>query len=190
MKLSVVIPIHDMKGGAEFLWRSVNALTEQTFKDFEIIIVKDGKMAENTNSGIKRAHGELIKILYLDDMLSHKDALKEIVEAMDANPDRHWLITGVDNNPYPYYTDDIETGNNKLGSPSALTIRNKKPLLFDENMSWLLDVVLYKRMYKKYGDPIILDGVHVILGIGDHQMTHILTDEDKLKEANYLKTIC
>ena len=183
-KLSIVIPIHNMKGGSEFLWRSINMLAEQSFKDFEIVITKDGKMAENTNSGIKQARGEFIKILYLDDMLAHKDALKEIVEAIDGN---HWLINGCDTNPYPYYTDDIETGNNKLGSPSCLTIRNNDLIFFDEKMSWLLDCQYYKQMYEKYGEPVILDGIHVNMGIGEHQVTNIMSLEEKEAEAVYLK---
>lgn len=181
-KLSIVIPIHDMDGGAKFLWRSINMLAEQTFQDFEIIITKQGKMAENTNAGIKKARGELLKILYLDDTLAHHNALKEIVEAFKGQ----WLITGCDTNEYPYYTDDIETGNNKLGSPSCLTIKNDNPLLFDENMSWLLDCDYYKRMYELYGEPVILDGVHVNMGVGVHQMTHILTPEDKMREGDYM----
>ncbi len=182
-KLSIVIPISNMKGGAEFLWKSINALMEQTFQDFEIVITKEGTMPQNTNAGIKRARGELIKILYLDDHLAHKDALKDIVDAFNG----HWLINGVDNNPKPYWTPDIETGNNKLGSPSALTILNKNPMLFDENMTWLLDCDFYRRMLDKYGPPVILSGVHVNIGVGDHQMTHIMGDEVKKKEEEYMK---
>ncbi len=181
-KISLIIPIHDMKGGAEFLWSSVNAIMEQSFKDYEIIIVKDGLMAANTNSGIKRARGELIKILYLDDQLAHKDALKEIVESFKG----HWLVSATNDNPNPHYTHDIHTGNNKLGSPSALTILNDNPLLFDEKMSWLLDCDYYRRMYEKYGEPTILNKVNVIIGKGDHQVTHLMSDEDKWKEEDYM----
>lgn len=184
-KLSIIIPIHDMKGGAEFLWRSINALTEQTFQDFEIIITKQGKMAENTNAGIDRARGELIKILYLDDYLASENSLQEIVD--NFTDDVEWLITGTDTNPKPYYTPDIETGNNKLGSPSALTIRNNNALRFDEKMDWLLDCDFYAEMYLRFREPKILSGVHVIMGVGDHQMTHILTDEEKLSEVEYMK---
>lgn len=182
--MSIVIPIHDMQGGADFLWRSINALTEQTYQDFEIIITKQGRMATNTNAGIKRAKGELVKILYLDDCLAHENALQDIVDAF--TDDVQWLITGTNNNPNPYWTDDIETGNNKLGSPSALTMRNPQ-LLFDESMDWLLDCDYYKRMYKEYGEPTILSGVHVLIGEGDHQMTHLLTNEQKESELTYLK---
>lgn len=180
-KLSIVIPIHDMQGGAEFLWRSINALTEQTFQDFEIIITKQGKMAENSNAGIKKARGEYIKILYLDDCLSHPKALEEMIKS-----DGNWLICGTNNNPNPYWTDDIETGNNRLGSPSALMMKNDDPLLFDENLSWLLDCDLYKRMYKRYGAPDLLWGDHVTIGEHPGQMTHLLSTEVKLAEHEYL----
>jgi len=179
-KLSIVIPIHDMKNGAFFLWRAVNSVMEQSFKDYEIIIVKEGKMAENTNAGIKKAKGQLIKILYLDDYLAHPNALQEIVDNFEFMDE--WMITGADTNPNPYWTDDIETGNNRLGSPSALTIRNGIGELFDERMSWLLDCDLYRRLYDKYGPPKILDTIGVCIGTGDHQMTNILTDEEKLLE--------
>src|SRR3990167_4224394 len=79
-KVSIIIPIHDMKNGAFFLWRAINSIMEQTFKDYEIIITKEGKMAENTNAGIEKARGELIKILYLDDYFTDKLALEEMVK--------------------------------------------------------------------------------------------------------------
>lgn len=183
--LSIIIPIHNMQDGDKFLWRSVNRLSEQTFKDFELIITKEGKMAENTNAGIKKARGDLIKILYLDDWLADTKSLQRIVDNFKEND--HWMITGVDDNPSPYWTHDIETGNNKLGSPSALTIRNDdKPLLFDETLSWLLDCDYYRRLYNRYGKPRILPGTHVFMGKGEHQMTHQLSDNEKLREHIYL----
>lgn len=187
-KLSIVIPIHEMKGGAEFLWRNINSLMEQTFKDFEIIITREGKMAENTNAGIKRARGKIIKILYLDDYLAHKNVLQDIVDAFDIF-EGQWLIQATDNNEHPRYTENIETGNNKLGSPSALAFINRfeTNLLFDEKMSWLLDCDFYKRYYEKHGLPIILDKEPgVILGVGDHQVTHLLTIEEKQLEHDYM----
>lgn len=184
-KVSIVVPIHDMKDGDKFLWRLVNSLTAQTFKDWELIITKEGKMAENTNAGIKRARGEYVKILYLDDYFSHNDALREMVFTFEKTT-ADWLICGTNDNLNPVWTDDIETGNNKLGSPSALMFRNKfeKNILFDETMSWLLDCDLYRRME---GDLATLTGNHITIGKGDHQMTHILTNEEKLAEHNYMK---
>jgi len=180
-KVSVVVPIHDMKNGEFFLWRLVNSLTAQTFKDWELIITKEGKMAENTNAGIKRARGEFIKIMYLDDYFNYNGTLLEIVNEFDNGAE--WVICSTNDNYEPYWTDDIETGNNKLGSPSALTIKNEAPLLFDERMSWLLDCDYYKRMFEKHGEPRILNREPYIgMGKGEHQMTHILTDQEKLAE--------
>lgn len=188
-KASIVVPIHDMKDGDKFLWRLVNSLTEQTFKDWELIITKDGKMAENTNAGIKLAKGELIKILYLDDYFSHPTALEDMVWVFMSS-EKDWLICGTNDNNNPKWTDDIGSGNNKLGSPSALMLRNRfsgnQIFMFDETMSWLLDCDLYKRLGKYFGTPYILEGNHITIGKGDHQMTHILTDEQKLAEHEYI----
>ncbi len=183
-KVSICVPIHDMKDGDKFLWRLVNSLTLQTFKDWELIVTKDGKMAENTNAGIKRARGEYIKILYLDDYFTGKDSLDIMVNGMTSD----WLIAGTEDNPNPYWTDDIATGNNKLGSPSALMIKRENVLSgFDERMSWLLDCDYYARLYRMFGPPMILNGNLITLGKHDGQMTHILTDEEKLKEFELMR---
>lgn len=189
-RISIAIPVYDgMKNGDVFLKRALQSIKEQTFTDYEVVVTKDGKMAENTNSAINQCKGDIIKVLYQDDYLAHKDALQDIVNVFDTWNDGTdmWLITGTDTNPHPVWTDDIETGNNKLGSPSALSFRRQMDLRFDERMSWLLDVKLYMKMYKKYGLPVILDSIGVNIGQGPHQMTHILTDEEKLSEYKYLQ---
>lgn len=174
-----------MKNKDFFLERALNSIRSQTFQDYEIVITEDGKMAENTNSAIQKAEGTLIKILYMDDWLAHDQALQDIWDNFEFTDE--WLITGADTNPHPYWTDDIEKGNNKLGSPSSLTMRRSSAMLFDERMSWLLDCDLYRRMYDKYGEPKILDSVGVNIGVGDHQMTYILTEEEKLSEHKLIK---
>lgn len=184
-KVTIVIPIHDMKNGAFFLWRALSSIREQTFQDYEIVITDKGRMAENTNAGINQAQGKLVKILYMDDFLAHPNALQDIVDAFEFTDE--WLITGADTNPSPYWTDDILKGNNHLGSPSALTMRKSTALFFDERMSWLLDCDLYYRLYQEYGEPKILKSIGVKIGTGDHQMTNILTDEEKLAEHNMIK---
>ena len=183
MKISICVPIHDMDNAAFFLRRLMQSLEIQTFTDYEIVITKEGRMAENTNAAIEKSRGELVKILYMDDFLFHKDALKEMVENFGQSS---WMMAGADNNPSPVWTDDILTGNNKLGSPSALMMRKDRALYFDENLSWLLDVDLYSRLYKEHGPPRILEGRHIGIGVHPGQMTNILTDEEKLGEHHYL----
>lgn len=200
-KISIVIPYHDMENAEFFLKRNIDSIMSQTFKDYEIVLTKDGKMAENTNSGIKRARGELIKILYLDDYLAHPNVLKHIITRFDIFKEAEWGISSASDNIYPEWTDDIETGNNTLGSPSALIFRNhfEENLLFDERLSWLLDCDYYKRLQSKYGVyPTLLGSakgllpeneaeIQIIIGKGEHQMTHILTDEQKLAEHDYMR---
>ncbi len=48
-----------MLNGEFFLWRAVNSVMEQTFKDYEIVIVREGTMPVNTNAGIKKATGRV-----------------------------------------------------------------------------------------------------------------------------------
>ena len=182
--VSIAIPYYaKMKNAQVFMDRLLASIRSQTFQDYEIVITDKGGMAENTNNAIKASNGELIKIMYQDDYFIDKYALKRIVDAFKGQ----WLICGANNNPHPYWTDDIHTGNNKLGSPSALTIRNDKPLLFDENLGWLLDCDYYRRMYDKYGEPTILDEVNIKIGIHKGQATNTMGEEVKLKEHKYMK---
>lgn len=187
MRVSICIPYHDMQNGAFFLKRAIDSITSQTYKDYEIVLTKDGKMAENTNSAIKRAKGDLIKILYVDDYLAHENALQAIVDAFTG----HWLVTGCEHDDgtrgrlhFPKYSETY----NAIGSPSVLTFQNGLDMYFDEKMSWFLDFDFYNRMHKKFGEPTILNDINVVIGIHDGQTTNILTDEEKQKEEDYLKT--
>jgi glycosyltransferase involved in cell wall biosynthesis len=182
--ISIVIPYYSKMVNAEFfLKRVIDSIMMQTYKDYEIVITEEGSATENTNAGIQKAKGDLIKILHQDDYFAHPNALQDIVENFKGT----WLITGTEGNEFPYYTADIRTGNNKLGSPSALTIINDKPLLFREDLKWLFDCEYYERLYERYGEPEILDGVNVIIGLHDDQATRLLTDDEKQAEVNLMK---
>lgn len=189
MRISVCIPIHNMDHADFFLRRIMESLEKQTFRDFEIVITKEGKMAINTNACIQKAKGDIIKLLYMDDYLAHEDSLQVIADEFTGG----WLATGClhDNgtaigSPHFASNNGIASGINTIGSPSVVAFENKDPLLFDESMSWLLDVDYYKRLGERYGPPKISDDLNVIIGVHGGQMTHILTDEQKLAEQNYL----
>lgn len=212
--LSVVIPTSDMENKDFFFTRCLDSLWNQSYQDFEIVVTDNSDddvimniciaydgwieyyknpnkgMAKNTNEGIRRAKGELIKILYMDDYLAHENSLKKILTHFEGN----WLVTGCLHDdgfelfkPHtPRYSEDIHKGNNTIGSPSVLTIRNHNPLLFDEEMTWLLDCDYYKRMYDLYGEPTILKDKNVIMGLHTGQATHTMGQERKLQEFNYI----
>ena len=189
-KISVIIPIHWMKNWQFFLTRCLESIEKQTFTDYEIIITKRGRMAENTNDGILKAKGEIIKILYMDDYLAHPDTLKNLAENFKGG----WLATGCVHDwgdgklkaPHFATLDGIFKNSNTIGSPSVVAIENKDPLLFDENMGWVLDLDYYNRLFERYGEPTILDSYDVVMGCGNHQVTNIMSQEEKELEEKYL----
>lgn len=211
----MAIPTHEMPHGGYFLKRCLDSLWNQSFQDFEIVVTDNSDndvikeictfygniryfrnprkgMAQNTNEAIKRSEGELIKILYMDDFLSHDRALVKIVN----NFEGEWLITActhiqagnnfTQNIHHAQWSSEIFEGKNTIGSPSVLTIKNNSPIFFDESMTWMLDVDYYSRMYKKHGEPTILNDINVVIGLHSGQMTNLLSDELKNKEQIYL----
>ena len=189
-KLSIAIPIHDMDHADSFLGRLMRSLEMQTFRDFEIVITKNGKMAENTNAAIKKCKGEIIKIMYMDDYFANPHSLENLVKNFKGG----WLAAGCvhdagDGNPVnphlPSY-DGIPSDANTIGSPSVVAFENKDPLLFDETMGWLLDVDYYQNLHKRYGNPTILNDLDIVIGTGEHQMTYKLSHEEKFYEQQYL----
>lgn len=189
-KVSICVPTHDMENGEFFLERLTDSLDKQTFRDFELIITKEGKMARNTNAAIKKARGEIIKILYMDDFLYDKNALQHLVDGFSGG----WAASGcvhdnganISNPHFPKWNDEVKNGNNTIGSPSVVAFANDTPLLFDENLSWLLDCELYGRLYARYGEPTIINYLDIGIGIGDHQTTHTMSDIQKQAEFTYI----
>lgn len=197
-KVSICIPYHQTPRTAFFLGRLLRSIEEQTFTDYEIILTAEGKMAENTNAAMRKAKGELIKILYMDDYFAHPTALRHIVQ--NFKKDTQWLVSGclhqhVDGYHYedphsphtPQWTEDLVKGNNRLGSPSVVTLRNEGHLEFDETLSYLLDCDLYQRYYDTYGPPTLIDDLDIVIGIGSHQMSHTMPQEEKLQEFDYME---
>ena len=185
--ISIAIPVYpQMKNGDVLLKRCIDSILKQTYKNYEIVITTSGSMAENTNKALKASKGDLIKILYQDDYLAHEDALKSIVEAFRG----YWLVTGCEHDDglsvgRPHYP-IFDENENHIGSPSVLTIKNGLDMYFDENLGWLLDLDLYKRLYAKFGEPDILDEMNVVIGIGGHQATNTMGEEVKQNERIYL----
>lgn len=178
--ISICIPYYPMKNHAFFLKRCIDSIVSQTYTDYEIVITQEGKSAENTNRAIEKARGEFIKILHMDDYFSHDHSLQNIVDSM--TEDVIWLATGCSNNLIPHWTGDIHLGNNKIGAPSVITLRKGKHEWFDESMEWLFDCDFYKKMEIKYGQPSLMQGDNVTIQEGDHQATHLLSNEKKQDE--------
>jgi glycosyltransferase involved in cell wall biosynthesis len=168
-----------------------NKLTIHYFRNPDIM----RGMSTNVNNAIKNATGELIKILFLDDYLLDENSLAEIVNAFDLKKDK-WLVSGYHHTEdgvnfseprYAYYNDNVYLGENTIGSPSAITLKNENPLFFDVRLKWFMDCDYYKRVADKYGPPKVLNKLTVTIRKGKHQVTtNEITDELAKAEHNYL----
>lgn len=214
--ISIVIPVYDMDNGRYFLERNLTSIAAQTFKNYEIVISDDGNlkdviaeivsklkigcvyvvnprtpgMANNTNNAIDNTTGKLIKILFQDDYFHNTESLSEIIKHF--TPTCSWLATGCThsldgintfNDHRPYYSDSENT----IGSPSVITFKREVKQRFDSNFQWVLDLDWYKQLYQEYGKPKIYDQPNVVIGVGLHQETNKLSDQQKAKEHQLLK---
>lgn len=189
-KISIIVPTADVIG-KKFLQRCLNSIESQTYKNYEIIVTEEGKVGHNLNVGIKKATGDIIKILCHDDYFNGPLALEEISHAWKGG----WLVSGCihdqgDGNlivtHYPGWNDHIHRGFNTIGGLSVLAFENKDPLLFTEGLDWVVDVDFYKRAFQRYGLPRFLVTANVVIGYGPHQTSFKLTKEQQQKEQELM----
>lgn len=191
-KVSIAIPIHDIPKTAFYLSRVLKSISEQTFKDYEIVITKEGEFARNHNTAIIRSKGEIVQMMQMDDYFAHPDALQNIVDGFKNGV--IWQITACLHNhdgnigsPHePLWTEDIYTGNNRLGSVTTLSFRRESSLLFEEPLQWVVDVDLYYRLYLKYGKPYLNVDKGVIIDVRYDRLTHTIPPVIKKQEIDYL----
>lgn len=190
--ISLCIPYHDTPNTALYLSRLLLSIGEQTYKDYEIVLTKEGPFAKNHNAAILKSKGDIVQMLQMDDYLAHPDALQNIVDGF--NSGKEWQITACLHNingelGYPHlpeWTEDIYTGNNRLGSVSTLSFRRDKALLFEEPLTWVVDCDLYYRLYKEYGLPNILESQNVVITERPDRLSNTLSQELKADEVKYL----
>lgn len=205
-KISICIPYHNTEGTAGYLARALASIEIQTYKNYEIVLTNEGTFANNHNAAIQKATGEIVQMLQMDDSFAHEHALQSIVDRMYPfhgggsgggqwyGPDPVWAISaclhnveGEIGNPHlPQWTDDIWTGNNRLGSVSTLAFRRDKALLFEHPLTWLVDCDLYYRLFLRYGNPTIIEDYNLIIDTRPSRLSSTLSDKLKAEEVDYL----
>jgi len=136
---------------------------------------------ENTNNAMKYCDGEYIKILHQDDFFVNDFALEKIVKCLD-DSEKKWLVSGF-NHTYdgknffwekiPEYPDNILIGNNLIGAPTNVTIRNDSKIDFDidPRIAMGIDVEWYHRLRMKYGMPFFINDILVTSRIRDDRIS-------------------
>ncbi len=104
-KFSIIVPVYNVE---KYIEKCLNSIFNQSFKDYEVIVVNDGTkdnsmdivnkfdvkvinqknqgLSEARNSGVKAAHGDYLVFIDSDDYIE-KDLLKNINKSLENNPD-------------------------------------------------------------------------------------------------------
>jgi len=194
MKISIVVPYHQIPETAYFISRLTKSLSEQSHKDYELILLQKGRMGETYNEGIKQAKGDVIKLMGMDDYFAHKDALKEISDIFReekvywvASSCEHDVAGKIGHKHTPQWNDKLFEGYNTVGGFATISIRNKDIPKINEGLDWCVDIDWYWRIMLQHGRPHLIEKTNVIIGVGPHQVTSKLSKEQKEREYKYTK---
>ncbi|WP_293577416.1 glycosyltransferase family 2 protein [Phaeobacter sp.] len=147
----------------------------------------------NVNHAIAAARGTILKILFQDDLLIGNNALEIIHDAMSAGA--AWSLCGsgvtrdgqeVTRPMVPRLTDRLHFGKNTVSSPSVLAMRRDAAMAFDEELIWLMDVDLYKRLWDRHGAPAIVADTVVANRLHDGQVSASVRKSLRQKELRYV----
>jgi glycosyltransferase involved in cell wall biosynthesis len=180
---------------------TIKDVCDRWSENLSIIYIRNeigrGIISPNINVAMKNATGKWIKILFQDDFLYDEKSLEFQYDFIEKNPELTWLVsTFVHSNDghsfyryhIPRWHNLIWTGDNTMGCPSGITLKNKDLIFFDEGLNWLMDCDYYTKMSKKFGPPQILPAVTMVNRTWGERLTDTTTQELKDKEFQMLKT--
>lgn len=219
-RFSICIPTWEQHGvGLKHLQELKASIDKQTFTDYEIIVsdhsqtndIRDfcsnngiryfryrrdlGNSSSNLNNAIRWADGEIIKVMFQDDLMYSENGLK-ILDRVFREENTEWVVTGCNHTNdgklfyrdfIPSWNDNIQYGVNTISSPSVLAFKNGNGLFFDENLTMLMDVEYYYQLYKKFGYPLIISNILVSNRIHEHQISSLYDSKNLDKEIQYIK---
>lgn len=217
--ISVCIPCYEQSGhGVPYMTELLNSIGRQRGVEFEVV-VSDNSLndriellclkykalnlryfrnnetfgtSNNTNNAIAHACGDLIKVMYSDDMLLEPNALYEFWKALQKKP---WAVCWsksmnkagkISHLRKPCWNDNIIKGKNTIGMPSVTAFR-KNEFTFDPNITTLLDCEYYWLLKNKYGEPEYITKPLVAQRYWNGSMSSIVGD-NRINDFQYLKT--
>lgn len=144
MKVSFILPIYNVE---KYLGKCVESILQQTYRDFEVVLVDDGSpdncpalcdayakqdervrvvhkpnggLSDARNAGLEVAKGDYVIFVDSDDFWVSKDALQQLMVVVDANPECDFISFNCS-----YYYQDTKS--------------YKKWVAFDEKLSQPID---------------------------------------------------
>ena len=155
-----------------------------------------GIISPNINEALKKCEGKWVKILFQDDFLFDENSLEKQKKFIEKKNNIVWFFSKFyhsnDGKSFyrlytPKWNSTVWIGNNTLGCPSGLTIKNEDVLFFDENLNWLMDCDYYQSMFIKYGEPEILDETTVVNRTWGNRLTDTISQQIKDEEFVLVK---
>lgn len=220
MKISIVIPTYEAKGkGKDLLSDLLEGISSQDYKNYEIIVSDHsqddvienfckesdldihhfynergrGNSSINMNEGIKRATGDVIKIMHFDDMMFNPRTLSLIVKKLEENPEAKWgavtfnhLYEG-EESKRRVITPDIE---DVVGCPSVSFFKRNEedPDYFDEELIIINDHDMHQRLFAKYGNPAVVEELCITIRMHSDQVSSWVGKEKEKKEWEYFES--
>lgn len=172
----------------------------RSYKDtLDILYIKNknylGNSPANTNNCILNSDGEIIKIMFQDDFF-YDDRAMELISKEFKDENCNWLVSGCNhtydngktytNQMTPSWNDRIVIGVNTISSPSVLSFRKKSNVLFDQNLTMLMDCEMYHQLYMKYGTPRIISDCLITNRMHPNQISNMYQN-DINKEIEYVR---
>jgi len=167
----------------------IEKLCEQYSNKLKIVYLKNfygrGIPTENANHAMKYCQGEYIKILHCDDFFVDDQALDKIISAMDSSG-KKWLVNGFNhtydainffNYKIPEYPNHLLVGNNLIGAPTNVTVRNDCKVDFDVNITMGIDHEWYHQLRMKYGMPYIIEDTLTTSRLRDDRVSQIVSSQ-------------
>lgn len=196
--------------GVKYLEHLLNTIKTQTFTDFEVIVADHsqnneieelcknwpfkithfynergrGNASINMNEGIKKASGDIIKIMHMDDFFCNDNALMLINETIS---DKYrWGVVGFNHLWEPDETPIGETVGVDGCPSTSFFIRNADdPDLFDENLVIINDKDLHTRLKNKYGEMAIIEDMCVTIRMHPKNFMKEKSQADVKDEYDY-----
>jgi glycosyltransferase involved in cell wall biosynthesis len=196
--------------GLQYLKELIHSIQIQSFQDWKIVVSDHSKNNEideyifslyrqdrsrygyytcdenygngvaNLNNALKRAEGEIIKIMFQDDFMFDRRCLEKFDEVFQSKNNK-WAVCGCNHTRdganferfmVPSWNDRLLEGVNTISSPSVLAFRNENIELFDENLTMLMDVEYYYRLGERYGLPVTLEDCLVTNRCHENQISN------------------